>query len=301
MQKLRLSLGEVFGIVARGIQKNMKRVLVLLLGLFLIAAGGISFLFRDRFVGTHAGLLIESVPSATVYIDGEQAGTTPYQIERTPGEVSLRLVPIATDGPLAPWDTRVVLAEGIRTVVRREFETEDEESRGEIMSFEKIPAHTAELVVVSVPDATTLLIDGTNKGFTPKKVENVGVGEHRLVFSHPGFLDREILVKAEAGYKLVVTSFLGRDKDFVGEGKDKEVLLMEEKTMVGIKDTPTGFLRVREKAATSSPEVAQVKPGKSFELIEESSDGGWFKIRYEKDKEGWVSSTYSKKIEKKKE
>lgn len=273
----------------------MKRILVLLLGLVLIASGGISFLFRDKFIGGKAGLLVESVPASTVYIEGEQVGTTPYQAERFDGEISLRLVPIATDGPLATWNAKVVLTEGVMTVVGREFGGTDEESQGEIMSFEKIPSTAAELVAVSTPDAAAFFIDGINKGFTPKKVENVGVGEHRLVFSHPGFLDREIVVKTEAGYKLVVTSFLARDKNFVQERKDEEVS-QEKKAMVEILDTPTGFLRVREKASTGSAELGQVGPGESFELIEEGSDGAWFKIKYEKDKEGWVSSTYSKKV-----
>lgn len=279
----------------------MKRVLILVLGLVLIASGGISFLFRDKFIGGKAGLLIESRPSATVYVDGEQVGTTPYEVERASGEISLRLVPVATDGPLAPWNAKVVLTEGITTVVRRDFGTIDEESSGEIMSFEKILPSAAELVAVSTPDAAALFIDGVNKGFTPKKVESVGVGEHRLTFSHPAFLDREIVVKTETGYKLVVTSFLAKDKNFVDEEKDQGVLSEEKKTMVEILDTPTGFLRVRKEATTGSVEVGQVKPGESFEFIEESGDGGWFKIKYEKEKEGWVSSTYSKKIEEKKE
>ena len=287
--------------MAKGTQKNMKRVLVLLLGLGLIAAGGISFLFRSKLNSARAGLLVEGVPSATVYIDGEQAGTTPYRVERAPGEVTLRLVPIANDGPLAPWNTRVVLTEGITTVVRREFAPLEEESEGEILSFEKIPGSVSELVAVSVPDLSALLVDGTNRGFTPKKVENLAVGEHRLTFSHTGFLDREILVEARAGYKLAVTSFLAKDKDFVEEEKEEEVSWGEKKTMVEIKDTPTGFLRVRKEATTGSSEIGQVKPGESFELVEESSDGAWFKIRYEKELEGWISSTYSKKIEKKKE
>ena len=65
------------------------------------------------------------------------------------------------------------------------------------------------------------------------------------------------------------------------------------KSSILIKDTPTGFLRVREEPAITASEEARVKPGDQFDLLEENS--GWFKIEYEKGKQGWVYSQYAEK------
>jgi hypothetical protein len=62
-----------------------------------------------------------------------------------------------------------------------------------------------------------------------------------------------------------------------------------------IKDTPTGFLRVRSDAATTSSELARVKPGEKYSILDEKSD--WFNIQLEATKSGWISSQYAEKVE----
>lgn len=60
-----------------------------------------------------------------------------------------------------------------------------------------------------------------------------------------------------------------------------------------IKDTPTGFLRVREEPTLNASEEAQVKPGAKFTVMEEQS--GWYQIEYEAGKDGWISGQYAEK------
>ena len=60
-----------------------------------------------------------------------------------------------------------------------------------------------------------------------------------------------------------------------------------------VKETPTGFLRVRDKASLSGKEIAQVKPGDSLILLEELT--GWDRVRLSDGTEGFVSSTYVEK------
>lgn len=61
---------------------------------------------------------------------------------------------------------------------------------------------------------------------------------------------------------------------------------------VTIKETGTGWLRVRETASSSGKELAKVDVGESFPFFETQS--GWTQIEYEKGKKGWVSSQYVK-------
>ena len=68
----------------------------------------------------------------------------------------------------------------------------------------------------------------------------------------------------------------------------------KEKITIKIKETGTGFLRVREEPSISASEAAQVKPGEEFDVLEEKNS--WYKIEYEENKEGWVSGEYAEKI-----
>jgi len=63
---------------------------------------------------------------------------------------------------------------------------------------------------------------------------------------------------------------------------------------IEILPTGIGFLRVREKASLASKEVGQVTVGDKFRVLEQ--DNPWYKIEYEKGKEGWVSGDYTKEV-----
>jgi hypothetical protein len=68
---------------------------------------------------------------------------------------------------------------------------------------------------------------------------------------------------------------------------------------VQIKETPTGFLRVRQDASTSSAEVGRVKPGEQYAVLDSKTAGGvlWYKITYTETQDGWVSGEYAVKVE----
>jgi len=42
-------------------------------------------------------------------------------------------------------------------------------------------------------------------------------------------------------------------------------------------------------------EAAKVNPGETYPFLDEKE--GWFKIEYDKDKEGWISGKYAEKVE----
>lgn len=260
------------------------------------------FFLKDKLKPLQAGIQIETNPRSTVYIDGEQVGTTPYDVVRRAGDITVRLVPDVTDKNLAPWDTKLALTEGIRTVVRRDFGATDDLSTGEVLSFEKIGGSDSSLAVVSSPDSVQVEVDGEVKGFTPLSLNLVTVGDHRIKLIQSGFVEREIQARTEAGYKLTVIAKLAQlaqaeaspSGEVAGEGTEGPT-----QETIEILDTPVGFLRVRSKPSTSGSEVGQVKPGEKFVLLEKSKDSDWYKIEYEKDKEGWVSAQYAKKVEKK--
>ncbi|MCX6765469.1 MAG: SH3 domain-containing protein [Candidatus Moranbacteria bacterium] len=59
-----------------------------------------------------------------------------------------------------------------------------------------------------------------------------------------------------------------------------------------IKDTPTGWLNVREQPSASGALVAKIYPGEKYIYLE--SENGWYKIILKDKKEGWVIGEYVK-------
>lgn len=270
--------------------RKLKLSLVITSAILILVFLGL-FLF-GYFKPKAAGLLVNSTPAALVFIDGAQMGQTPYKVSLPPKEITLRLVPQATGAPLAVFETSLNLAPGIETVVNRELGETEDASAGEIVSFEKVGKGETSLSIISVPDAAQVLVDGVAKGFAPVK-PTILPGEHAVVLSAPGYNSRTLQVKTREGYKLIIIAKLAVNLE---EKTLKPVQgLIEKKVVyVGILDTPTGFLRVRQEASTSTAEIGQVKPGAKYELVEEKE--GWYRITFTTDKTGWISAKYAKKL-----
>lgn len=68
---------------------------------------------------------------------------------------------------------------------------------------------------------------------------------------------------------------------------------------VQIKDTPTGFLRVRSDASTGASEIGRVKPGEKYAVLDSKTVSGvlWYKITFTETQDGWISGEYATKIE----
>ncbi len=98
-------------------------------------------------------------------------------------------------------------------------------------------------------------------------------------------------------------AYLGRVSDGAGisdAAKEtlktlKGTLIVASDNMVEILPTGLGWLRVRSEPNSSSAEVSKVDVGLKFAVLEEQP--GWVKIQVSETLEGWVSSTYTKKIE----
>lgn len=255
----------------------------------LLIAVLIVFFFVGFFRPKAAGISVTTTPAAAVFIDGTEVGRTPYDGTRDPGEVTLKLVPESESSPLSPFETKVTLSSGIKTVIKREFGSSDEVSSGEIISFEKMGGSDASLAVISIPDAAQISIDGAVRGFSPYKSSSILAGEHQLIVSAQGYSPRTLSVKTIVGYKLTAFVKLAKSGEEASPTPAPSQI-SEKQTLILILSTPTGFLRVRSQAGTGGVEVGQIKPGQKFPFIDEDTATGWFKIEYEKGKNGWVSS-----------
>lgn len=278
---------------------NKKAILIVLIFLAVIVFGGYK-LFSLRTGGT-AGIKVLSTPITSIFLNDKLIGKTPYDDKYGSGEYILKLIPEGISSQAVSWQGKITLNPGVLTYVNRDLGTSELTSAGEILTLEKISQSLAQLLVVTQPDGATVIIDGSEKGAAPFGPSEVSPGEHEIAVTSPGFTTRTVRVSAPSGYKLLANIQLAlapgtettpsAETTPTSRAGEKQV----SKPYVLIKDTPTGFLRVRADASLSATEAARAKPGEKYPYLDEKS--GWFKISYDTGKEGWISANYAEKVE----
>ncbi len=264
----------------------MKRAIFVLAVVIFVA--GTIFLLWHLLSPQRAGLAVESSPAATVYLNGRAVGKTPYQNNHLrPGNWQIKLV---VDNKQWTWERTLSIPADTRVLVHREFR--DPLSQGRVVYL--LPTREkdkAGCFLTSLPPKASVTIDGEMKGFTPLSLKDIGSGGHHFVFSLPQRPNQELELQAVAGYRLVAEVDFGPAKT----ASATPTPAPEAGPEVKIKETPTGWLRVREKPTRASPEVAKVTPGKKYPYRDEKN--GWLEIEYQPGKTGWVSGRYATKVD----
>jgi 3D (Asp-Asp-Asp) domain-containing protein len=104
-------------------------------------------------------------PGATVFVDGEKVGVTPYQGQILPGERVVKL-------DLA---SHLVAEKKIDVSVRGSYKLNEK--------LEKVPAR---LVVAALPQGTSIAVDGADWG-VDKADKGIQPGRHTIVLQSPGY------------------------------------------------------------------------------------------------------------------
>jgi len=299
--------------------------LMIIVGVLVLVLVGL--IVKSRFFNKQGpgALQISTTPRATVFVDANQVGVTPFFNDNIQsGEHTIKLVPETTVDGLSSWETKVDLLPGILTVINRDFGATEALSSGEILSLEKTGRRDkSSIAVISVPDQGVVKIEGEPKGFTPLTIEDLAPGDYQIVISATGYEERIVSASTIGGYKLIINVQLAQQIEGIEEATESAETEEEEegaeeeeeeeteptvtptpkakvtpppKPYVEIKDTPTGFLRVRADSSTDSDELAKLDPGDMYPYLEEE-DNGWYKIEYEDGEEGWISGVYANLVE----
>ncbi len=304
----------------------MKRKLFFLLGVigFIILVIGVVKLIGNS--SPKQGVLkVNSTPSASIFLDNTHKGRTPFEDKVEAGEYTIKIVPDSATTSLASWQGKIVVSPNLLTYVNRDLSESELSSAGEVLWLEKITSNKSEISVTTIPDGATLLIDDENKGVTPVAVSSVTPADHTISVTSPGFVPRTLKVKTTAGYKLNALMQLA-----LASGTASTPVASATPTVAGatttaptptskitgtptktptptpsagdpvkpyatIKDTPTGFLRVRMGPTTSATEAGKVNPGEKYSILE--SQNGWYQIKYDGTNTGWISGQYAEKVE----
>lgn len=243
-------------------------------------------------VSQKAGIEIMSYPTAKVFIDGKEAGMTPYKnTSLVPKDTEIKLIASGLE-----WNRKIRLENGVTTVIDWEFGKSERESGGYILGMEKTgDKNRAGLMISTSPDEAAIMVEGEIRGKSPIKLEDIGEGDKQVTISLPGHKTINVFPKGIRNYLLVLEARLAEEITTTIEAETelaKPEPEMEEE-MVLIKETETGWLRVRSQPGNSGEEIAKVKPKEKYRLIEEKE--GWYKIELPNKNEGWVSAKYAEK------
>ena len=279
--------------------KNKLSLLLILVLLFVVFVAVRFFIFDKQ--NEYGKLKIISSPTASVFLNSTLIGKTPYEDKYKVGEYLLKLIPETMATDTASWNGKINIYKNSLTYVNRELGSSDIASAGEIFTTVKMTkkpqnAGSGEVYVETEPQGAIITLDSDEKGVAPAIMENVLRGEHELSVFMPGFFRRTQKVNVDSGYRVNAAFKLAIDQSSplakVTEDKQATSSAKTAKTKITIKDTPTGWLRVREEPTLNASESGKVNPGETFDLLDEQD--GWYKINFD-GKDGWISSQYSMK------
>jgi len=278
----------------------MKRVFFFVAPLLIAVTIFFSILFFLDNKSGKGALQVTSVPQSKVFLEGKLIGMTPLcacELEQmlSVGDYTVKLVP---DGNFGPFEEKITINKGTLTVVDRTF-SDNGNSDGSIISL--IPMSSKkdiDVLVISLPEKANVFLDNNPVGETPLLLKNVSESDHDLRVTLAGYKDKSLKIKTASGFKLSALIFLGVSPDLSNTSlASSSSISMPSPTVavpkVLILNTPTGFLRVRESNSVASAEIAQIKPGETYELVDEKE--GWFEIKLTDGKMGWISSSYAVK------
>jgi len=292
------------------IMKRKLIFLVILMGLIFVVAGVIRFLANR---GPKEGeLRVDSQPTATIFLDNKNIGRTPFKDKVEAGEYTIKLVPESATAQLTTWEGAVAVGDNLLTYVNANLSESELATAVDVVWLEKITSKGSELSVTTSPDGATVLVDDATRGVTPLSVSDIPAGDHNLSITSSGFLSRSIKIKTTPGYRLIANFKLALSaggapaspsatptpelSDTPTKAATSSSIQPDPpRPFVLIKDTPTGFLRVRLEPSTSASEAGRVNPGEKYTYSD--TENGWYQITYDGKNSGWVSGQYVEKTE----
>lgn len=302
----------------------MKRKIFFLIGL---AGLGLVILALIHFVknrGPKEGeLRVESQPVTTIFLDDKNIGKTPYRDKVQSGEYTVKLVPDSTTTQLTNWQGKIVVGQNLLTYVNANLSDSELTTAVDVVWLEKITSKQSELSVTTSPDGATVLVDDATRGVTPLSLQDILSGEHSISVTSTGFLTRSLKIRTTPGYRLIANLKLSLSgsgaivetspsatpaptekpgsttKSPTPTPKVSPTPVAEttnpDRPYAVIKDTPTGFLRVRMEPNTAATEAGRVNPGEKYSILDDKS--GWYQIKFSGSSTGWISGQYAEKVE----
>lgn len=180
--------------------------------LFVLLCASLLFSACSRFTKQEAGLKILTNTPASVALDGELVGDTPYQNSNL--KVKKYAVKISPAGSSQlPYETSIKLHKGYEAQVEWTFGSTPESSSGFVFEYEDSSNTSGvELQLTASPDNVPVTVDGKNVGFTPLLLDDLTEGSHSVSLQAPGFESESRTVMLVKGKRVLMTTKLAKEE-----------------------------------------------------------------------------------------
>ncbi len=178
--------------------------------IFLGVVAFISFNFIQGKLNPRIGQLSVNVSNqkAKVFLDDSLIGTTPLYAKNLPlGDHRIRIESEKNTSKSFSWQTSTTLTKSTISTIDLDLAPSQNFSAGESLYFQ--PGNKT-VSILSRPDNAVVLIDQKERGKTPLTL-TLEKGVHQLLLKKEGFLDREVPINMEEGYKLSAVVYLARN------------------------------------------------------------------------------------------
>lgn len=155
-----------------------------------------------------AGLEIKTVPEATVTINGESKGTTPYLNE----DLSAGTYNVKLESSSGSWEKEINIESGTIFYINLALAENPDNMSGELVYLEKGRG----VGVISSPNKAEVSLNGQKQGLTPYLVQSIPEGEHEVVITKEGYETKIIKIKGSNGHKIMIEAQL-KSQNSTGE------------------------------------------------------------------------------------
>jgi hypothetical protein len=221
---------------------------------------GIDILWLEKISSSKSELAVLTNPDgATVSLDGEKKGVTPITLsDIIPGDHTVAIDSIG----FAPRTTKIKTTAGYKLIVSMKLALSSTDMLSPVSSESATATSSAKLT----PTPSGKVIMSPSPSITPTKVPTNSTPTESIT---PDVSPTSVATGGETN---------------------------PTKPYVTIKDTPTGYLNVRDNPATSGSNiVGKVYPSEKYTILE--TQNGWYQIKYDGTNTGWISGTYANKVE----
>lgn len=266
----------------------MKKIIIFFTFTSLIIIALASLLMKRSY---KYGIEVNTQPAVKIIIDGTEAGMTPYRNNNlVKNKINLKM-----DGGIQnQWSRQLKLEKNVSTVINWTFGKNSNYSGGYVLSMEKFSLGELPIMISSSPTQAGVYINGEQKGSTPLYIKDIGTEDKEIKIVMPGYKTIVVGVRPVTGYRLIVEAVMSRDEIQKPVNTKNETIVVENIIKkVRIKETGTGWLRMRQENNSAARELAKINTGEIVELKTEEKD--WYQIIYG-GTIGWISAKYAEKI-----
>jgi len=184
-------------------KSNLITYIAVIIGLVVIVFFSINIVKNITKSQERGAVNVVTQNPAEVYLNGEYAGTTPYESKET--KVGENKISIKTS--TRTYETSVNFLPNVQVSIIRDLGVSELFSAGDNLWMEKNEGQSA-VSVISDPADASVFIDNSELGKTPFTSDKYLEGEYELKVSYPGYEDRVIRIKTQNGLTLNISAKL---------------------------------------------------------------------------------------------